>query len=123
MTRPLLIEPGAPLVFAAGHELEMMRPDARSKPAGVVRLMPWRDRPAVVDLPGHVVAAADLLANTHDRVTVFVESALVAPATRRRLDAIADEFFPEGHSIPPLLEKSDNAWCILWTFFLYNYIR
>ena len=60
--------------------------------------MPGRDRPAVVDFPGDVVAAADLLPEPHDRVAVFVDGALPAPAAVRRLDRVADEFLPEGHN-------------------------
>ena len=96
MRRPLLVQPRAPLVLAAGHELQVMRPDAGGKPASVVRLVPGRDRPAVVDLPGDVMAAAYLLPDAHDRVAVFVDGALPAPAAGRRLDAVADEFLPEG---------------------------
>jgi hypothetical protein len=95
VTCPLLIEPGSPLVLAAGHQLQMVRPDARSQPAGVVRLVPGRDPPAVVDLPGDVMAAADFLADAHDGIAVFIDGALPAPAAGRRLDAVADEFFPE----------------------------
>lgn len=62
MARPLLIERRAPLVLPAGHQLEMVRPDAGSQPAGVIRLVPGRDPPAVEDLPRDVMAAADLLA-------------------------------------------------------------
>lgn len=97
MTRPLLIQPRAPLVLPAGHEFEMMWPDARRQPAGVIRLVPERDPPAVEDLPGDVMAAADLLADAQDRVAVFIDGALPAPAAGGRLDAVADEFFPEGH--------------------------
>lgn len=75
----------------------MMRPDAGSQPASMVRLVPGRDRPAVVDLPGDIMAAADLLPDPDDRVAVFIDGALPAPAAARRLDAIADEFLPEGH--------------------------
>lgn len=80
MARPLLIERRAPLVLPAGHQLEMVRPDAGSQPAGVIRLVPGRDPPAVEDLPRDVMAAADLLAYAHDRVAVFVDGALPAPA-------------------------------------------
>jgi len=59
--------------------------------------MPGRNPPAVVDLPGHVMAAADLLSDADDRIAVFVERALIAPAAGRRDDAIADEFLPESH--------------------------
>jgi hypothetical protein len=90
-----------------------MGPDAGSQPAGVIRLVPGRDRPAVEDLPGDVMAAADLLADSDDRVAVFVDGALPAPAAVHRLDAVAEKFFPESHrrgvwvssdkSVPPML--------------------
>jgi hypothetical protein len=94
MTRPLLVQPGAPLVLHAGHELEVMGIDARRQSAGVIRLVPGGNPPAVEDLPRNVMAAADLLANAHGRMTVFVDGALPA---QRRLDAIADKCLPEGH--------------------------
>lgn len=99
MTRPLLVEPRAPLVLAAGHDLELMRPDARGKPAGVIGLVPGRDGPAVMDLPRDVMAAADLLSDAHDGIAVFVDGALPAPAARWRLHAVADEFLPEGQNV------------------------
>jgi hypothetical protein len=98
MTCPLLIQPRAPFVLSAGHQLEMVRPNARSQPAGVIRLVPGRDPPAVEDLPGHVMAAADLLARAHDRVAVFVDGALPAPAAGRGLDAVAEKSLPERHA-------------------------
>jgi hypothetical protein len=59
--RPLLIEPCAPFIFAASDELEVSRIDAGGEPAGVIRLAPGRDRAAVADLPGDIMAAADVL--------------------------------------------------------------
>jgi hypothetical protein len=97
MTCPLLIQPRAPFVLSTGHQLEVMRPDAGRQPAGLIGLVPGRDPPAVEDLPRDVMAAADLLADAHDRVAVFIDGALPAPAAGRRFDAVADEFLPEGH--------------------------
>jgi hypothetical protein len=92
MRRPLLIEPGSLLVFPAGHEFEVMRPDAGRKPASVIRLVPGRDPPAVVDLPHHLVAAADLFSYPHERIAVLIGGSLIAPAAGWRLDAIAMSF-------------------------------
>jgi hypothetical protein len=97
VTCPLLIEPGAALVLAAGHEIEVIRIDAGGEAASVIRLMPERYRPAVADLPGYVVAAADLLPDAHDRIAVLIDGALPAPAAGRRFDAVADEYLSEGH--------------------------
>jgi len=91
MTRAFLVDPGAPLIFATGHEFEVTGIDARRVSTHMVRLMPERDRPAVVDLPGDVVAAADFLPDAHDRVAVFVDGALPTPAAGRRLDAVAEQ--------------------------------
>lgn len=90
MRRPPLIEPGSLLVLSAGHELEMMRADAGRKPASVIRLVPGRDPPAVVDLPHDLVAAADLFSHPHERVAVLVERALITPAALRRLHAVTN---------------------------------
>jgi hypothetical protein len=97
MTCPLLIQPRAPFVLSTGHQLEMVRPNTRRQPAGVVRLVPGRDPPAVEDLPGDIMAAANLFADAHDRIAVFVDSALPTPAAGWRFDAVTDEFFPDGH--------------------------
>jgi hypothetical protein len=45
-------------------------------------LVPGRDRPAVLDLPGDVVAAANFFPDAHDRVAVFVDGALPLPAIK-----------------------------------------
>jgi hypothetical protein len=66
-------------------------------PAFVVRLVPGRNPPPAVDLPHDLVAAADLLSNADEGVAVLVGCVLVALAARRCLDAVADEFLPEGH--------------------------
>jgi hypothetical protein len=65
----------APLVLAAGHKLEVVRPDAGRQPAGMVRLVPGRDPPAVMDLPRDVVAAANLLPYSHYGIAVFIDGA------------------------------------------------
>lgn len=80
MRRPLLIEPGPFLVLPACHEFEVRRVDTACQPARVVRLVPGWDRPAVVDLPGDLVAAADLLSHADEGVAVLVGGALPAPA-------------------------------------------
>jgi hypothetical protein len=67
-----------------------MRPDAGRKPASVVRLVPRRDPPTVVDLPHDLVAAADPFSDPYEGVAVLVESALVTPTALRRFDAVAD---------------------------------
>lgn len=94
---PLLIQPRAPLVLAAGHQLQMVRTDAGSQPAAVIRADAGRDPPAVEDLPGDVMAAADLLADAYDRIAVLIDGALPSPAAGRRFDAVANEFFPKSH--------------------------
>jgi len=73
----------------------MMRPDAGREPASMIWLVPGRDRPAVVDHPGDVMAAADLFPDAHDHVAVFVDRAQPAPAAGWCLDAVAAEFLPE----------------------------
>ena len=95
MTRALLIEPGAPLVFPVSHELEVMRIDARRVSTYMVRLVSGRDRSAVVDLPGDIMTAADFFPDTHERVAVLVDGSLPPPAAGRRLDAVAKEFLPK----------------------------
>ena len=62
-----------------------------------ITLVSGRDPTAVVDLPHDLVAAADLLSYPHKGVAVLVGGALVALAAGRCLDAVADEFLPEGH--------------------------
>jgi hypothetical protein len=100
--RPLLVQPGSLLVLPAGHELEVRRVDTARQPAGVVWLVPGQDPPAVLNLPGDLVAAADLLSLPHEGVAVLVGGALPAPAAGRCLDAIANEFLPErGGSLHP----------------------
>jgi hypothetical protein len=97
MRRPLLIEPGPLLVLATGHELEVRRVDAARQPTGVVGLVTGRDPPPVVDLPHDLVASANLFSNPHKRVSVLVGCPLPPPAAGRCLDAVAEEFLPEGH--------------------------
>jgi hypothetical protein len=74
-----------------------MRVDTARQPAGVVRLVPGRNPPAIVNLPHDLVAAADLLSHADEGVAVLVGGSLPAPAAGRRLDAITDEFLPKGH--------------------------
>ena len=76
----------------------MRRVDTACQPARVVRLVPGWDRPAVVDLPGDLVAAPDLLSHPYERVAVLIGGSLPAPAAGRRLYTVADEFLPEGHA-------------------------
>jgi hypothetical protein len=94
---PLLIEPGPLFVLPAGHELEVIRVDTAGQPAGVVWLVQGRDSPAIVDLPHDLVTAADLLSHPYESVAVLISGSLPAPAAGRCLDAVADEFLPEGH--------------------------
>ena len=63
----------------------------------VVRLVPGRDPPAVVDLPHDLVTASDAFSHPHEGVAVLIDRALPAPAARWRFDTVADEFLPEGH--------------------------
>jgi hypothetical protein len=97
MRRPLLIEPGPLLVFSARDELEVIRVDTTRQPADVVRLVPGRDPPAVVDLPRYLVAAPDYFSYAYERIAVLVGGSLPPPAAGRCLHAVADEFLPEGH--------------------------
>lgn len=97
MSRSLLVQPRAPLVLAAGHKLEVVRPDAGRQPAGMVRLVPGRDPPAVMDLPRDVVAGANLLPDSHYGIAVFIDGALPSPAAGRRFDAVTNKFFPKSH--------------------------
>jgi hypothetical protein len=74
-----------------------MRVNAARQPARVIRLVPGRDAPAVVDLPRDLMAAADLLFHADESVAVLVRGSLPAPAAGRWPDAVADDFLPEGH--------------------------
>lgn len=58
-----------------------MRIDAGCIPTGVILLLSGRDPPTVEDLPGDVMAAADLLAHAHDRVAVFIDGALASASS------------------------------------------
>ena len=107
--RALLVKPRPLLVLPACNQLEVYRVDAARQPAGVVRLVPGRDPPAVVDLPHDLVAAADLFSYPHERVAVLVEGALITPAARRRLDAITDESLPEFHRFSSFLAHSAHC--------------
>src|SRR5258708_3505197 len=86
-----------------------MRVDTAGQPARVIRLMPGRDAPAVVDLPHDLVAAAELFSHAHQSIAVLVGGSLIAPAARRRLHAVADEFLPEVHHFSSFLAHSDHC--------------
>ena len=72
--------------------------DARRLSTQVVRLVSGRDWPAVEDLPGDVMTAADFSPHTHERVAVLVDGSLPPPAAHRRFDAGCEGVCPESHA-------------------------